>query len=651
MNKQRFRPFVSVIAFLALVLPGRAVFAATTTAIGSYVPVAGVVYVVAEQDNNLFVGTDSGLLVADVRNTKKPKYIGELNTGTTEYDSAVLDIKISGHYAYLALWQYGLAVIDISDPKKPTIVGTYHDPSRNSMKVFLSGTKAYLYAESSAVDVLDVSNPTAPTLLSTYNFATAIGDLAVSGTTMYVTYGDVDGKTTGNTLNVFDISGSTPTTLGVVATHGMGIGLTLDGNTVYIGDNAGMTIIDVSTPASPTVLGNYKTTKRTGRIAVSGDIAYLPLDGEYDMVDVSKPSAPKFVSSLSLNNGLSINPLFLDGSVGYAPLGNNGAEAQVAILDISDPKNVKIISYLSSDMPIQDVALDTDHPEIAYAIDPNMGLHVISNSDPDYPSLIGMYDTAGSPQRVKTFQGKVYIGTEKAGLQVIDPRLHQVEQNTILAEWTSSPKLSASSARAKNVYDMDFSGTNTFLAAGSDGMLILNATDLTFVGQYKDVNAKTIIVSGAVAYVGLDDGTILSLDVSDPTNLILLNSQPLRNVSASTVQKKNLSFAIRGKYLYTTASTGGMNVYSLSRPKKIRFMKHVSIGTKPRSLVASAKRMYIGDGAKGLRIVDITKPTNPKLLKTLQIPGIDVRGIAKNGNIMILSGGTSGMVNVSIASL
>ena len=78
-------------------------------------------------------------------------------------------VYVSGKYAYVAGFSPdSLAIIDISNPSSPTLVGgvtnsTYMD---SATSVYVSGKYAYVagyYSDSLAI--IDISNPSSPTLV------------------------------------------------------------------------------------------------------------------------------------------------------------------------------------------------------------------------------------------------------------------------------------------------------------------------------------------------------------------------------------------------------------------------------------------------------------------------------------------------------
>lgn len=95
-------------------------------------------YVVAVSGDYAYVGMGPSLLIMDISVPSNPVKLSQVVLQDT-----VLDLALSGHYAYIAEGSYGLAVIDISNPSSASYVGGY-DTSGRVFDVAVSGNYAYV---------------------------------------------------------------------------------------------------------------------------------------------------------------------------------------------------------------------------------------------------------------------------------------------------------------------------------------------------------------------------------------------------------------------------------------------------------------------------------------------------------------------------
>ena len=128
----------------------------------------------------------------DVTNPSDPTFLGGLNLGFTPYDGELgdkphLSKAVVGNH-FFALYQPSggdprVAVVDISDPRSPVIVGDWQDDrdvALGSLTVNEAGTRVYLtgawprpWGQSAThfyLYVLDIQNPAQPTEIGRYVF-------------------------------------------------------------------------------------------------------------------------------------------------------------------------------------------------------------------------------------------------------------------------------------------------------------------------------------------------------------------------------------------------------------------------------------------------------------------------------------------------
>ena len=108
------------------------------------------------------------------------------NAGHISASSATFDVTVSGRYAYLANYDDGVRIYDVSDPANPTNVahinsgGFAHD-------VAISGSYAFVANTTEGLQIYDISSPASPiTLGPIKNWASPADFFRVSGSGGYV---------------------------------------------------------------------------------------------------------------------------------------------------------------------------------------------------------------------------------------------------------------------------------------------------------------------------------------------------------------------------------------------------------------------------------------------------------------------------------
>jgi hypothetical protein len=119
-------------------------------------------------------------------------------------------------------------------------------------------------------------------------------------------------------LRIIDVSTpSSPVEVGFFDTGGWAWGVAVSGSYAYVADGSdGLRIIDVSTPSSPVEVGFYDTGGESWGVAVSGSYAYVAdAWNGLRIIDVSTPSSPVEVGFF--DTGFQAFGVAVSGSYAY----------------------------------------------------------------------------------------------------------------------------------------------------------------------------------------------------------------------------------------------------------------------------------------------------------------------------------------------
>ena len=95
-------------------------------------------------------------------------------------------IVVHDNLAYLADYQGGLEIFNVSDPFSPDLIGHFHDGGL-TRSVFVSGSYAYLADSDDGLEIIDISDPTNPVEVGQYGNSTSANDVFVNESYAYVT--------------------------------------------------------------------------------------------------------------------------------------------------------------------------------------------------------------------------------------------------------------------------------------------------------------------------------------------------------------------------------------------------------------------------------------------------------------------------------
>lgn len=271
-------------------------------------------------------------------------------------------IAIAGKYAYIANGQYGWRSINIANPRRPSLAGSYDISGivRNVAVVSTpTRTYAYIAAGESGLHIVDATR-----LVSfVYKTRNAQG-VAVSGNYAYIANGD-DG------LDIINISNPTnPIEIGHYDTAGFAWDVTMSGNYAFIAAGYhGLYILDISQPAASTLLARYNTPGRTLGAAVAGNYVYVA-DGDSGLhiIDISSPASPTVIGSLDTPG--EARAVAVVGAHAYVADGSGG----LRVIDISDPTRPREVNSSNAPGEAWDVAIVGNY---AYVATGSNGLNIV----------------------------------------------------------------------------------------------------------------------------------------------------------------------------------------------------------------------------------------------------------------------------------
>lgn len=276
------------------------------------------------------MGSD-GVFIYNVTDPAHPFQVGTYNT-----TGSARDIKVVGHVAYVADLNGGLVTLDVTNPAAPTLLGKLAPPavqpgsqgSALAISLLIDGNTAWVADYGAGITGYDISNPGSLTRVADIQFltpqirSTAAVGLVKKGN--YLLVSDAVGV-------VFVLDVTTPASWKYVSYFGYGYGpwdIKLQGNTLYMAGQKGISSWDVSNLLKPRLLGKLAMTG-TWMLTLANDMAIVARQGGYSFVDIKNPK--KMVEkqqlndqSIYANNMIFTGSASVDGTVVAIPFGGDG---------------------------------------------------------------------------------------------------------------------------------------------------------------------------------------------------------------------------------------------------------------------------------------------------------------------------------------
>ncbi|UCD85062.1 MAG: chitobiase/beta-hexosaminidase C-terminal domain-containing protein, partial [Deltaproteobacteria bacterium] len=455
-------------------------------------------------------------------------------------------VYVTGDYAYVAAWQSGLAIIDVSDPANPG-PPVYRDTTGSSSGVYVTGGYAYVSDWLSGLAIIDVSDPANPG-------TPVYRDTSGSSSGVYVTGGYAYVADRGSGLAIIDVSDPTnPGTPIYRDTSGSSSGVYVTGGYAYLADGIGglgLAIIDVSDPANPGTPVYRDTSGNSIGVYVAGGYAYVADDTSglaiIDVSDPANPGTPVYRDTSGNSYGVYVTG-------GYAFLADYGSD--LAIIDVSDPANPGTPVYQDTVGSSRGVYVTGGYAYMA-AWTSGLGIVDVSCFSPRIYDAIAM-DNCGNASLADTVS--VLIDTAAPAISITTPTNGDcVNSTTVVVTGTViDPEPSSGIAGVWiNGVSAEITGGSwvVTLTGQSEGSLTLTANAMDAVGNSADSAPVNITVdftppdvpvaspaggSYCPTTVSLtaSDGTIYyTTDGSEPTTASPVYAGPI-GISADTTLK------------------------------------------------------------------------------------------------------------------
>ncbi len=291
-----------------------------------------------------YINGNGGLQVVDVSNPRRPSVLG-----IYYLDSPMpLEVAVAGNLCYVGCKDYidgetvgSLHIVDISEPSEPREVG-FCDVQGSPEDVEVVGDYCYMAVYTGGEDdfrgrlcVINVSDSSRPEEVGSYEFEGRANGIVIADNYCYITeYHRSDPRTYLGSLRVLDVSNpSHPRELGVCDT-GPAEGVAVSGNFCYVPvRRIGLRVVDVTSPSNPRVMGSCETQSLVYDVAVAGQYCYVACYRDLSLIDVRFPSEPREVGFLDTRG----STITVSDNYAYLTHGFRTEASMLYIVNIGNP--------------------------------------------------------------------------------------------------------------------------------------------------------------------------------------------------------------------------------------------------------------------------------------------------------------------------
>lgn len=279
-------------------------------------------------------------------------------------------------------------------------------------------------------------------------------------------------------------------------------------------------------PTAPyAVVGRLPLPSKAEDVSVLGGVAYVAAgQAGLAVVDISTPSAPrliKLVDTVKYAESVRVASTLGTGGVTDIAFVVEGTEG-ITTYDVTEPDSAFSFQQGTTAVDGNGLAIelpaDPTEPYVVYLAENWKGLRIFE-SDPAMPGLLrynGVFaPTRGFAKAVDVEGGFAYVADDEMGLAVLDVR----------ARALGAVRLVSSCDTGGNAMGVASAGRFVFIADGAEGLVVMETRDEGsppvpvpyLAGRLAlDGKSKAIVVRDSLAFIAAQDGGLHVVDVTHP---------------------------------------------------------------------------------------------------------------------------------------
>ncbi|MBN1329867.1 MAG: hypothetical protein JXA54_10370 [Candidatus Heimdallarchaeota archaeon] len=408
----------------------------------------------------------------------------------------------------------------------------------------------------------------------------------------------------------------------------------VDGDYLYTGDispgDPDINIYNVRNPFNLEGAGVYLTSHNT-----FGGVTDIAIQGHLVYYTDYKTTQGRSLQILYTENPASGSQIVCNWNVSKAlGLEVKGDFAFIAasdegfyVLNVTDKWLPIEVGYINTPGNATDVIIDG---HLAYLADGPAGFHIIDISDPSTPNILATFDTLGHARKLVLQEKTLFVADMYGGVQVFD--VNNPNKPLLITDFLSD----------EIVYDVGLfggilvvatnEGIHTFRVSANWGMTLKVSPN-----SFSDYQVWDVRVQGNIAYIAGGSDGFYTLDVSDPSQPILLD----RYIAAGYSLEK---LDINGQFAYTV-SENGLLIFDISNPANIKEI-NVIPGSGLTDVMIQGELLYTSFNT-GFAILNVSSGYLPSLVVNY-VPGLheNITAIWVEGrHVYVVEGSASSTAN------
>ncbi len=495
-----------------------------------------------------------------------------------------------------------------------------------SMKV--QGTYAYIYggygdSATPFISVVDISDPANPVEIATSSVSgvSTGGSLTINGKYAYALHGSPE-----NFISTIDISNPLhPVEIATMALHSPDR-MVIRGSLAFVTELEGgaVYVLDLSDPVHPKRIGYVDVDGPYAEgITVSGRYAYIAsVIGAYgvSVVDLSNPASPVVVSKLST----AIEPNFIAASGRYLYVTQKAGNA-IAVLDATDPARVVQVATTTAGTNLNDIAISGRYAYCGF----EGGVNAFDISSSTHPVLVASSTVVGAGtgsinvigRNLLAIHGRSLLAMSIPGIETSSLLAHSLEAGTLNVRGEAMVGSNLSVHGGLTVENGIVSQGSLAVNGNITNILTSNSSFQTLSTTSLNTTPRSVAIQGKYAYItDYSTDRLTVYDISDPAFPKSVGYVAVGGINPEYV-------IIQGRYAYvSTLGTEAVNptiaIVDVSNPSApvVTSSTNIGIGISSGGFAVQGQVIYVADQTNNqIRVLDVSNPYSPSIVGTLSM--------------------------------
>lgn len=390
----------------------------------------------------------------------------------------------------------------------------------------------------------------------------------------------------------------------------------------------GLLIAEVATSGDIKISASFATHGKAMRVITEDDRAWLVVDeAEVVMLDISDPSRPVELSRYRASQ--AITDIAVQSGYIYLLLGRSG----VAVIDMRKPQTPVELSRFILDKEANKIFVTGDR---IYAAQPGYGLAILDAGDKAHIKPVGRHAVSGGATSVSVHGDVALLARGEQGVTLLDVA------DPAHIKWLGSH------SRLGRVAGIAMQAEKALLWNDRAELISLDLANPalpSIAASHRD--------TGTLAAIWLDEHTVLSATSAALQSMDFSATPPLfSNENLDTGQGVNFGgerrLFIAGDIAYVADWFSGLHLYDISTPSRPRLLSSFHTPGSAKGVVVRDGYAFVADDDHGLQVVDVRDPLRPVHIASLATSGLAYTPKLA-GNLLYLAGHRGGFQIIDVS--